>query len=220
MTLRIRILTLLVALFVALTYLFAWSPFFTVKEIRTTGLPTGVSTQSVISKSGVAVGEKMARIEPRAIEKLLGEMSWVKEISVSRNWVKGEVSIAVSARTPVGIYKGRALDSSGTLFEMPGGKPKGLPTVSAATTELGLAAISLFTQMPRDLRDSLISMSASNLSAITSWHREANRTIKISWGSAAQVELKVSVYRALLLLPENAEIRRVDLSAPHAPIVR
>jgi cell division protein FtsQ len=220
MNLRSRVFAALILLFLALTYLFAWSPVFTVKTITATGFPAGIRSENLISKSGVRIGEKLARIEPRSVEKLLGEISWVRDISVSRNWIKGDVSIDITARKPVGLYKGRAIDSSGTLFEMPGAQPSGLPTVSAATPELGLAAISIFTELPKDLKESLISMSATNASAINSWHRESGRNVKITWGAATELDLKVSVYRALLALPENKNIRRVDLSAPHAPIVK
>ncbi len=220
MNVRARILASFLLLFVALTYLFAWSPIFTVKSISTSGLPKGIKSENFVSQSKVEIGEKMARIEPRSIEKLLGETSWVKEISVSRNWIKGDVAIAVKARVPVGLYKGRAIDSFGTLFELPGDIPKGLPTVSAATPELGLTAIALFTELPPEMRESLIALSAINISSINSGHRESGRDVKITWGSSKDVELKVSVYRALLALEENQDIRRVDLSAPHAPIVK
>lgn len=220
MPLRLRIIFTISAIFIALAYLFAWSPVFTVKTITTSGLPAGVSPKSIIERSDIRVGDKLARIEPRSIERLIGETSWVKNISVSRNWMKGDVTIAISARIPVGLYKGKAIDSSGNLFEFPGEKVQGLPTVSAATPELGLAAISLFSELPSDLKNSLISMSARSDSSINSWHREVGRNIKINWGSVEKLELKVSVYRALLALPENKLIRRVDLSAPHAPIVK
>lgn len=220
MNLRARILAIVLAIFIGLVYLLAWSPIFTVKTISTIGVPTGISSNSIISKSGITVGEKLARTEPRSIEKLLNETSWIKRVSVSRNWLKGDVSIAITARVPVGLYKGRAIDASGTIFDLPGAQPTGLPTVSAATPELGLIAISLFTMLPSDLRGSLISMSATNASSINSWHREPGRNIKVTWGSAKEIDLKVSVYRALLALPENKTIRRVDLSAPHAPIVK
>lgn len=220
MPLRIRIVLAISLLFIALTYLFAWSPVFTVKTITTSGIPAGVSAKNIISRTEIDLGEKLARIEPRSIEKLLAETSWVKNISISRNWIKGDVLIAMTARKPVGIYKGRAIDSTGTLFDFPGSRIEGLPTVSAANPELGLAAISLFTGLPADLKESLISMSATSDSSINSWHKESGRNIKINWGSEKKLELKVSVYRALLLLPENKLIRRVDLSAPHAPIVK
>jgi cell division protein FtsQ len=220
MTLRVRVIAAVAISFLALTYLFAWSPLLTVKTISTSGFPEGVSAESIVAKSGITIGEKMARIEPRSVEKLLGEISWVKTISVSRNWMKGDVAIELAERVPVGLYKGRAIDASGTLFELPGSTPANLPTVSAATPELGLSAITLFTELPNDLKESLLSLSASNSSSINSWHREPGRNVKITWGSVKELELKVSVYRALLTLPENKSIRRVDLSAPHAPIVK
>lgn len=219
-SLRSRLALVTLFSFLGLTYLFAWSPFITVKAISVSGAPAGVSNESIIAKSGITVGKQLARIEPRSVEKLLTETSWVRDISISRNWINGNVDIAISARVPVGLYKGKALDASGILFDLPGNKPKDLPTVSAATPDLGLAAISLFTDLPLDLRESLVSMSAANGSAINSWHSESGRNIKISWGAPQEIDLKVSVYRALLELPENNKIRRVDLSAPHAPIVK
>lgn len=220
MKFRRRILAPVIAIFFALTYLFAWSPVFTVKSISTSGIPIGVSANSIIEKSNISIGEKLARIEPRSIEKMLGEITWIKKVSISRDWIKGEVLIEIAARTPVGLYKGRALDASGVLFDFAGAKPAGLPTVGAATPKIGLAAISLFAALPSDLRGSLVSMGAASESSINSWHAVGSRNLKISWGSAKDLTLKVSVYRALLALPENQNIRRVDLSAPHAPIVK
>lgn len=220
MTHRTRTIALATLIFAGLVYLFAWSPVFTVKSIATSGLPAEVSANAIIAKTEIQPGERMARIEPRASTKALQELSWVKSAKISRDWLRGKVSIALIARTPVGIYQGRVLDSSGFLFELPGEAPKGLPVVSAASPELGLAAIDLFTHLPNDLQDSLISMSASNSSSISTWQIYDGRKIKVNWGSADQVSFKVSVYRALLALAENKNVKRIDLSAPHAPIVK
>jgi hypothetical protein len=46
------------------------------------------------------------------------------------------------------------------------------------------------------------------------------KDIEIRWGSNSENELKLEVYRALIALPENADIKRVDVSAPQAPIVK
>jgi len=40
--------------------------------------------------------------------------------------------------------------------------------------------------------------------------------LEIRWGTDSENELKLKVYKALIALPENAEIKRVDVSAPHA----
>lgn len=220
MNTRARITGTTVLIFASLVYLFAWSSIFTVKEISFSGLPKSVSEDSVITKTKIVLGEKLARIEPRAIEKNIMEMSWVKSASVTRNWLTGGVEIKLSSRTPVGIFKGQALDSTGTLFDFPGGEPEGLPHVSAASPEAGLGAIALFTALPIDMRDQIISINASEQSSISSWQNFSGRKLKVTWGSAEQIDLKVSVFRALLALQENSAIKRVDLTAPHAPIVK
>jgi cell division protein FtsQ len=220
MNLRNRFVALSIILFAAAVYLLAWSPVFTVKSIDVLGAPSSVSTSSLINKSGVTVGEKLARIEPRSIEKFFDEISWVKSASVSRNWISGNVSIEMVPRVAVGIYKNKALDADGVIFDLPGATPHGLPVVSASSPALGLSAIDLFSGLPADIKDSMISLSASAESTITSWQQLGASKIKVTWGSASQINLKVSVYRALIALPENKAIRRMDLSAPHAPIVK
>jgi hypothetical protein len=46
------------------------------------------------------------------------------------------------------------------------------------------------------------------------------KKIELRWGTNSENELKLKVYKALIALPENANIKRVDVSAPHAPIVK
>jgi hypothetical protein len=48
----------------------------------------------------------------------------------------------------------------------------------------------------------------------------AGKNLEIRWGNDDENELKLKVYKALISLPENASIKRVDVSAPHAPIVK
>jgi len=217
---RVKVFASVLVLFAALTYLFAWSSIFSVRSISATGAPAGVSEAALISKSEILIGEKLSRIEPRSIERSLEELSWIKSASIERNWIKGSVAIAVTPRVAVGMYKGKAIDSSGTLFIAPGKIPSGLPQVSAASPKLGLEAISLFTNLPLAIRSSIISVSAVNANAISTWQIENGRKLKVTWGSEKDIDLKVTVLKALLALPENQSIKRVDLSAPHAPIVK
>ena len=220
MPVRVKVIGLVLALFAALTYLFAWSPVFSVRAISAVGAPVDVSEASLISKSQIRIGEKLSRIEPRSIERSLEELSWIKQASIERDWIKGKVTIAVTPRVAVGMYQGKAIDSSGTLFVIPGKVPAGLPQVSAASPKLGLEAIALFTNLPSQLQDSIISVTASNTNSISSWQERSGQKLKVTWGSARDLDLKVTVLQALLELPENQSIKRVDLSAPHAPIVK
>jgi hypothetical protein len=40
------------------------------------------------------------------------------------------------------------------------------------------------------------------------------------WGTNSDLNLKIKVYEALIALKENSKIVTVDVSAPHAPIVK
>ena len=220
MPVRVKVIGVVLALFAALTYLFAWSPVFSVRSISAVGTPVDVSEEALISKSQIRIGEKLSRIEPRSIERSLEELSWIKQASIARDWLKGKVTITVTPRVAVGMYKGKAIDSSGTLFVIPGKVPTGLPQVSAASPKLGLEAIALFTNLPSEIQQSIISVTATNTNSISSWQEQNGRQLKVTWGSARDLDLKVTVLKALLELPENQTIKRVDLSAPHAPIVK
>ena len=220
MPVRVKVIGLVLALFAALTYLFAWSPVFSVRAITAVGAPVEVSETALISKSKIRIGEKLSRIEPRSIERSLEELAWIKQASIERDWIRGRVTITVTPRFPVGMYKGKAIDSSGTLFLIPGKVPPGLPQVSAASPKLGLEAIALFTNLPIEIQQSIISVTASNANSISSWQEQSGRKLKVTWGSVRDLDLKVTVLQALLELPENQAIKRVDLSAPHAPIVK
>jgi cell division septal protein FtsQ len=220
MNTRTRAIAISIVLFSLVTYLFAWSPIFEVRSVATEGLPREVSAASIVSKSKIEIGQKLSRIEPRSVERTLRELSWVKSVSVERKWWSGKVIVKITPRIAVGIYKNRAIDSSGTLFVLPGKTPPELPVVSASTPELGLEAIGLFTDLPPELRDNVISISAASENSISSWQHWGSQKLKVTWGTSREIDLKVTVLQALLQLPENKAIKRVDLSAPHAPIVK
>jgi hypothetical protein len=50
--------------------------------------------------------------------------------------------------------------------------------------------------------------------------QEPERQITLRFGSADEVDLKVKVYKALVALEENKKVSTIDVSAPHAPIVK
>jgi cell division septal protein FtsQ len=175
MSLKVRVATSLVILFAALTYIFAWSSLFSVRTISTVGAPKEISADALIAKSEISIGEKLSRIEPRSIERSLRELSWISKASVDRNWLKGAVTIEVVPRIPVGIYMGRAIDKSGTLFVLPGNKPVGLPVVSAASPELGLRQSP---SLPTFRRRSALRQSLSAPQILISFHRGKNKVIE------------------------------------------
>jgi cell division protein FtsQ len=209
-----------VAIFSALIYLFAWSNVFTVKEIKVSGAPTKIAKELVLETSQISLGQKLARIEPRSVDHRLSTLGWVKEIKIKRDWISGEVSLTVEPRTPKAYYKGKTLDASGAIFELPGFDGGDLPQVSAPTPELGIQAVELFRQLPSDFREAVTSLTAVNEASFLLAVDYKGRSLSVKWGSSDENSLKVQVFEELLKQPENKRIKRVDLSAPHAPIVK
>jgi hypothetical protein len=46
------------------------------------------------------------------------------------------------------------------------------------------------------------------------------RDLQIAWGKNEKTTLKIEVINSLLALPENKNIKKIDITAPHAPIVK
>ena len=210
----------LLLIFVGLIYLFAWSSIFTAKSVMISGAPTIESKKLVLTTSGVLVGEKMARIEPRAVAQRLSALTWIKDVAVSRNWISGDVGITIEPRKPSAYFAGKTIDSTGAIFLLPGFKGGDLPYVSASTPALGVEAIALFRSLPATFRSKIISLSARNESNFSLLLAYRGRELTVKWGANEKSALKVQVFNALLKLPENKNLRRVDLSAAHAPIVK
>lgn len=210
-------------IFVVLTYLLAWSPIFTVKGFEIIGSPTNSVSAEISKSSGVEIGQQLARVDPRSISRRLHELPWINSVGVSRNWFSGKVTLKISARVPVAIFNGRAIDKSGQLFDYQGSIDKGLPIVSGASATSGLGAISLFKSLPQDFRNQIQSLSATTETTYLMHLLFNSRDLKIIWGGnegSRDIALKIKVINALLALPENQHISRIDVSAPHAPIVK
>lgn len=212
-----RILSILgIALFALMTYIIAWSTLFTVSKVVVTG-----AQQSAMQKlSGVTIGEKMARVEPRAVARKLQEQLWIEGVEVSRNWINGTVTLRITPRKPIGIFAGRFIDKSGMSFDIPGGWSQSLPVVEAPTSENGLAAIELFRNIPEKLRSKIVTITAKNADSFELILDEGTRKVLLQWGSNSDLDLKIKVYEALIGLKENSKISTIDVSAPHAPIVK
>ncbi len=209
-----------IALFAGLAYLLAWSSVFTVSAVAINGAPTQASKETITEIADLEVGDKLARVEPRAISLRISGVEWVEEAKISRNWLTGEVLVEITPRTPTAFFNDKVLDGSGKVFSLPGFEGAELPRVSATTPELGLVAIDLFQSLPASIRADVLNLAAYNESNFSLRVLRQDRQLQILWGANDQNELKAEVIDALLALPENKKIRRIDVSAPHAPIVK
>ena len=207
------------------SYLLGWSSLLTVKQIEITGAPTLNSEKAIAKSLNISLGDKLARVDSRALANRLKANDWIKSADISRNWFNGKVAIDLQPRTPVALYTAPGkpqlvLDASGVSFQLPGEIPAGLPDVSSSSVASGLIAIEVFTEMPKEFRDGIDRLTAVSSTNIQISGKFSGRTLQIIWGDGEDTSLKLKVISALLDLPENKSIRLIDVTAPHAPIVK
>jgi cell division protein FtsQ len=216
-----RLLTVFVILLTAgLAYLLGWSNVLTIKEISYTGAPTKSSEATVKNLTNLEVGERLARVETRKIAGRLETLPWIESADLPRNWISGKIVVAVKPRIPIATFNGQLMDATGKRFDLPGGFKSKLPSVFAIDTKSGLAAIKLFTKLPTEFSTRTSAFTAISPENINFKIVEGKRSLMVIWGSDIEIDLKLKVYRALVALPENSKIKKIDLTEPRSPIVK
>jgi len=197
----------------AATYILGYSTFFTVSAVEVIGSTKPINT-------GITKGQKLARVEPRALATKLEELDWVESADISRNWINGKVVVELIPRTPIATFQNQVIDSTGASFEPQGARPSGLIEIQAGTVEDASKAVTFLTELPQELNSTLTVVKVRSTGALVLIMENEGKKIELRWGTNSENELKLKVYKALIALPENANIKRVDVSAPHAPIVK
>jgi len=209
---RFTFIALPILLIIGATYALGYSSLFTVSSVEIIG------AQSTLNP-GVVKGEKLARIQPRVIATKFEDLAWVKKAEVSRDWISGKVTIRILERTPVALFNGKAFDAEGNSFQLQSGDPSALVQIQAIDAALALKAVDLLGSLDSQLIQTLQSIKVQGSGSIELQLAQGERNIEVKWGINSENELKTRVYRAVLALPENKKVTRIDVSAPHAPIV-
>lgn len=244
---RLLLLTSLATFFLAIVYLLGWSKLFDIEEIQIRSSDDANQSEIEVRLAGVElgldVGDSMARINTRAIEKFLQEDRWIGRVEVERNWLNGVVSIKVNERTPLMSIERSArtlgqmqvarefIDDQGTLFTLPGdlaSKYREVPALRLESDDLDtrLSALRLLAAI-----DQLLPTREITLTSISTLVSESqagglaggasgNRWIEIKWGSGEEIELKRDVVIQLLEIKSNRSVKTIDVSNPALPIVR
>ena len=216
-----RLITIFIILLTAgLAYLLGWSNVLTIKAISYAGAPTKSSEALVKNLTDLEVGQRLARIETRKIAARLQTLPWIKSADLSRNWISGKIKIEVTPRLPIATFNGQLMDASGKRFELPGGFKSKLPSVFARDAKSGLAAINLFTKLPTEFSTRTSAFTAISPENINFKISEGKRSLMVIWGSDTEIDLKLKVYKALVALPENSKVMKIDLTEPRSPIVK
>jgi cell division septal protein FtsQ len=195
------------------TYILGWSTFFTVSSVVVKGTETQIS-------SGIVVGQKLARVEPRAVEARIEKLEWIANAEVSRNWINGNVVISVIERTPVAIFDNQVIDSNGKSFAIRTPVTTQLVQIQASDLAIAVKAVSFYVSLPNDLKSAIRVIKVRSTGALVLETDRGGKKVEIRWGIDTEKELKLRVYKEVIALPENQSIKRVDVSAPRAPIVK
>ena len=232
---RLFILLLAITLISGSSYLLGWSSVFTVSKITVEGTSSRAEIFRKLSSDSIelAVGSKLARIETRAIKRSIDMLEWIDEVNVSRDWFDKSINISVREKKAVAkaITTKNGLinfDVSGEIFKPISASQQSIQerlplVITEGNDSAQLASVaSLLAQMPTQMADLILnlkSISVANSGYIQMETKVNELPLRIDWGLVSDIDLKIEVLKALLKLPENKRIKRVDLSQPELPIV-
>lgn len=232
---RLFILLLAITLISGSSYLLGWSSVFTVSKITIEGTSSRAEIFRKLSSDSIelAVGSKLARIETRAIKRSIGMLEWIDEVNVSRDWFDKSINVSVREKKAVAkaITSKNGLinfDVSGEIFKPISASQQSIQerlplVITEGNDSAQLASVaSLLAQMPTQMADLILnlkSISVANSGYIQMETKVNELPLRIDWGLVSDIELKIEVLNALLKLPENKRIKRIDLSQPELPIV-
>ena len=232
---RLFILLLAITLISGSSYLLGWSSVFTVSKITVEGTSSRAEIFRKLSSDSIelAVGSKLARIETRAIKRSIGMLEWIDEVNVSRDWLGKSINVSVREKKAVAkaITTKNGLinfDVSGEIFKPISASQQSIQerlplVITEGNDSAQLASVaSLLAQMPTQMADLILnlkSISVANSGYIQMETKVNELPLRIDWGLVSDIDLKIEVLNALLKLPENKRIKRVDLSQPELPIV-
>ena len=214
-----------------LAYILGWSQFFRVTGISIDGLQPQAKeliSSQIKRESLIQIGEPLARVDARVVERSLLKNQWVGNVQVSRHWFSGEVNLFVVERSAIARIIGdtqfKYLTDQGQIAIFPEVLSQTVPELSGAyqDKESVLRAKELLGELSGAL-DSQLTIKSLSIGSPTSFSTVAKigeQELTIRWGSVNEIPLKIKVLQGLLALPENSHLKLVDLSAPLSPIVK
>lgn len=210
---RSLIISISTLVFIGAAYILGWSSLFTVSSIEITGTNVYLSTS-------IKPGQKLARVEPRVVASEFQKIDWIESAHVSRDWLTGKVTITLVERTPIAIYNNLAIDRNGASFTLHSQDVSNLPHIQTSNIESAIIAADFFASLPSNLANTVKIVKVTNGESYILRVLLNNSEIELRWGQNIDSALKSKAYFALMALPENSKVKRIDVSAPHAPIVK
>ena len=223
-----------ISLVACLAYVLGWSSLLTVKKIEISGTNSISVIEGELQKKDLSltVGMRLARVDLRGIKSTLSEMDWLDSYSVERNWLAGDVQLAVIEK--IGVAKALTengstmyFDENGKLFkpvsriQLSTYNKLALVTSESRSSEHLAGVAALLQGLPTELEFLLIDLKGISVGKSGYLNMMTNiggRDVQINWGKADSFDQKFQVLSALLELPENKAAIKFDLSIPDSPI--
>jgi cell division protein FtsQ len=199
------------------------SPLLAVRSVTVSGTHL-VPRSEVLAASGVVPGTPLIRVNTARAAARIEKISQVSSAQVTRSW-PNRLVILVRERTPALVlpaYGGGydIADADGVVLKRVTRRPADLPLYPTVAPEGALrgdpdlaAAVAVLSQLPAQLRRSVISVIAPNPDQVTL--RLAGR-VTVLWGGTGRAAAKA---RALTVLM-RAHLRYYDVSAPGSVAAR
>lgn len=112
---------------------FLLSPFFNIKTIYVDGYNM-VSKESIITKSGIQKGSNIFKINIKKTKESVKAISYVKDVHISRNIIKKDITVKITERKPIGFIKSGTgsclIDNEGRILEFIDYIPQSLPEIA------------------------------------------------------------------------------------------
>ncbi|MFZ9926643.1 MAG: cell division protein FtsQ/DivIB [Candidatus Nanopelagicaceae bacterium] len=205
-----------------LGYLFGWSSVFDIRSIEVSGIQGSktLTSKKVITKSGIKLGDKLARVNAGAVARGLSTYPEVASVEINRKPLH-TVEIVVTMREvdiAFASQNGKFLlgDRNGVTFVETSKPPKGVPII-AGDRRFIRDAMSIYDSLPNKIRKRVVRIELPSKASITLTLRGG---MKILWGGVGDQSAKLTVLEALLAAPENKKARFIDIATPLTPTVR
>lgn len=198
-----------ILLIAAAGWLLGWSPYLRAEAISVEGA-TAVSSQNVITASGLSLGTPLARVNGARIERALTSIPRISSVRIIRSWPH-HVILRITERTPIAMVGDQAIDRDGVRFALAPSDVAPRMRITTYTPERLAIWLDVLAKLPTPLKEEIVEVTLDGKDDI--WFKTADLTVV--WGSGEESDLKVSVLTELLAKP--ATFTRIDLSAPRAP---
>jgi cell division protein FtsQ len=210
------VLVLVLALVGGGIYAVFFSKWLAVETLDVSGAQT-VEASDIRARSGIDVGEPLARVDLAAAERRIGALAVVGSVEVTRQWPNG-VLINIEERVPIAVVeigdRLRALDADGVVFREYKKAPPGLPRVvtSIGTTSAALKeAAKVVAALPEELVLVVDQIEVTTVDQISLALKDGRTVL---WGSAEESDTKAEVLATLLA---TVDAQSYDVSVPSKP---